>query len=680
MNRLRDATSPYLRQHKDNPVSWWEWGDDAFATARERDVPVFLSIGYAACHWCHVMAHESFEDPGVAAYLDEHFVSVKVDREERPDVDAVYMQATQAMTGQGGWPMSCFLTPDGKPFFCGTYFPPEPRHGMPSFRLLLEAVTAAWRDRRDELVTASNSILEQLESHQRVAGESAPDAEALDQAVHVLAREFDPVHAGFGGAPKFPPSMVLEFLLRHHARTGSEPAADMARRTLHAMARGGMYDQLGGGFARYAVDAAWVVPHFEKMLYDNALLLRVYAHAWRLDGDPVAERVVRDSAEFLLRDLRTAEGGFASALDADTPVDGVGVEGATYVWTPAQLLDVLGPDDGPWAAELLSVTTEGTFEHGASTLQLLAEPDDADRWSRVRATLLGARARRAQPARDDKVVAAWNGLAIAALAEAGALLDVPEWVETAVVAADLLVAVHLTGGGLLRVSRDGRAGAPAGVLEDYADVAEGFLALLSVTGDPVWLELAGALLEEVLVRFTDGVGTFFDTASDGEPLVLRPQDPTDNATPSGRSAAAGALLTYAAHTGSGRHREAAERALWPAGALASRAPRFAGWALAVAEALVTGPLQVGIVGAPDDPGRAALWRVARASSLPGLAVVAGSPDTAASDGLPLLRDRPLLDGHAAAYVCRDFVCDAPTSDPAHLAQLLGVAPHTLVRP
>jgi len=627
------------------------------------------------------MAHESFEDSGVAAYLDEHFVSVKVDREERPDVDAVYMQATQAMTGQGGWPMSCFLTPEGKPFFCGTYFPPEPRHGMPSFRLLLEAVTTAWRDRRGELVTASNSILEQLESHQRVAGKAPPDAAALDQAVRILAGELDEVHAGFGGAPKFPPSMVLEFLLRHHARTGSTTAGDMARRTLHAMAGSGMYDQLGGGFARYAVDAAWVVPHFEKMLYDNALLLRVYAHAWRLDGDPVAERVVRDTAGFLLRDLRTAQGGFASALDADTPVDGVGVEGATYVWSPTQLVALLGPDDGPWAAELLSVTEAGTFEHGTSTLQLRVEPDDADRWSRVRATLLAARAHRPQPACDDKVVAAWNGLAIAALAEAGALLDEPSWVDAAIAAADLLVAVHLTGGGLLRVSRDGRAGTPAGVLEDYADVAEGFLALLSVTGDPVWLELAGALLEEVLVRFTDGGATFYDTAADGERLVLRPQDPTDNATPSGRSAAAGALLTYAAHTGSERHRGAAERALWPAGALAARAPRFAGWALAVAEALVVGPLQVAVAGAPDDLGRAELHRVALASSSPGLVVVAGRPERPEeSHVVPLLRHRPLLDGRATAYVCRDFVCDAPTSDPAVLASLLGPPDDTRGRP
>jgi len=673
MNRLGSATSPYLLQHRDNPVDWWEWGDDAFTEARRRDVPVFLSVGYAACHWCHVMAHESFEDSALAARLNDGFVAVKVDREERPDVDAVYMQATQAMTGHGGWPMSCFLTPDRKPFLCGTYFPPKPRHNMPSFPQVLAAVSSAWRERRDELDRSAAHIVEQLAAHQQIEGAAVPDVTLLDRAVAVLSRDFDPVHAGFGAAPKFPPSMVLEFLLRQHVRTGSTAGLDMARKTLDAMARGGMYDQLAGGFARYSVDAAWVVPHFEKMLYDNALLLRVYAHAWRLTPDPLIESVVRGTAEFLLRDLRTPEGGFASALDADTDVDGVGVEGATYVWTPAQLRDALGPEDGAWAAELLSVTAAGTFEHGASTLQLRRDPDDAVRWSEVRARLLAVRSERPQPARDDKVVAAWNGFAIAALAEAGALFDEPSWVDAALSAAELLVSVHMRGSRIARVSRDGRAGAPAGVLEDYADVAEGFLALVSVTSDPVWLERAGVLLDEVLAHFTDASGAFFDTASDGEQLVVRPQDATDNATPSGRSAAAGALLTYAAQTGSERHLVAAEQALWPAESLATRAPRFAGWALAVAEALAAGPLQVAIVGAVDDADRAQLHRIAVTSPSPGLVLAVGDP-ASEGDMLPLLRDRPLLDGSAAAYVCRDFLCEAPTSDPAKLAVLMGAEP------
>jgi uncharacterized protein len=360
MNRLTDATSPYLRQHADNPVDWWPWTDDAFAEARRREVPVLLSVGYAACHWCHVMAHESFEDAQTAGYMNDHFVNIKVDREERPDVDSVYMEATQAMTGHGGWPMTCFLTPAAEPFYCGTYFPPQPRHGMPAFSEVLEAVTRTWNQRRDEVTQAAGEIVAHLDSPQLPAGD-APDQAALDRAVESLAKDFDPVHAGFGGAPKFPPSMVLEFLLRHSARTGSERALAMVAQTCDRMARGGMYDQLGGGFARYSVDHAWVVPHFEKMLYDNALLLRVYLHWWRQTGAPLAERVVRETADFLLRDLLTPEGGFASALDADSE----GVEGKFYAWTPEELRTALGDSAGRVAAELFGVTDEGTFEHGA---------------------------------------------------------------------------------------------------------------------------------------------------------------------------------------------------------------------------------------------------------------------------------------------------------------------------
>ncbi len=673
MNRLAGATSPYLLQHRDNPVDWWEWGDEAFAEARRRDVPVLVSIGYAACHWCHVMAHESFEDADTAAALNAAFVAVKVDREERPDVDAVYMEATQALTGSGGWPMTVFTTPNGKPFFCGTYFPPEPRHGMPSFRQLLASVAQTWRERRDEVLEAGQRIVTGLAERSSLpAGEgSPPDADQLAAAVRNLAVSYDHRHGGFGGAPKFPPSMVLEQLLRHHARTGDAEALRLAEGTCEAMARGGIYDQVGGGFARYSVDAAWVVPHFEKMLYDNALLLRAYTHLWRATGSALARRVALETADWMVRDLRTPEGGFSSALDADTD----GVEGLTYAWTPAQLVEVLGEDDGRWAVELLAVTPDGTFEHGTSTLQLPRDPDDADRWARVRTALLAARDRRPQPARDDKVVAAWNGLAVAALAETGALLDRPDLVTAATEAADLLTTVHLVDGRLRRVSRDGVAGRPAGVLEDYADVAEGLHALYAVTGDAARLHVAAGLLEVVLSRFGDGSGGFFDTADDrADPQLAamrRPQDPTDNATPSGQAAAAGALLTHAAYTGSARHREAAERALAVYAPLAAGHARFAGWGLAVAEALADGPREVAVVGAGSDPATRELHRSALSGTAPGAVVAVGDPARPAEPLVPLLADRPLVDGRPAAYVCRHFVCDAPTTDPDELARALG---------
>jgi uncharacterized protein YyaL (SSP411 family) len=648
-NRLAASTSPYLQQHRDNPVDWWEWSPEAFAEAERRDVPVLLSIGYAACHWCHVMAHESFEDEPTAAYMNEHFVNVKVDREERPDVDAVYMEAVQAMTGHGGWPMTSFLTPKAEPFFCGTYWPNERRHGMPSFREVLESVVRTWAERRDEVLAAGADVVRRLSESGPVGASVAVTPELLDAAAVALRSTYDDASGGFGGAPKFPPSMVLEFLLRHAARTGD--GLDLVGGTCEAMARGGMYDQLAGGFARYSVDRHWVVPHFEKMLYDNALLLRVYVHWWRATGSAFARRIALETGDFLLRDLRTPEGGFASALDADTD----GVEGLTYVWTPEQLTEVLGDDDGAWAAKQLDVTAGGTFEHGTSVLQRLQEPDDPARYERVRSALLAARSMRPQPGRDDKVVAAWNGLAIAALAEGGALLDRPNWVEAAEVCADLLLEVHWVTADqrLRRVSRDGAVGAHAGVLEDYADFAEGLLALHQVTGDPGRLDGAKHLLRIVLEHFADGAGGFFDTADDAEQLVRRPKDPTDNATPSGHSAAAGALLTYAALTGSDQHRTAAEAALGTVAPLFARHARFAGWACAVAEALLAGPAEVAVVDRPD------LLAVARLATSPG-AVVVGSG--------PLVEGRPA----GAAYVCRGFVCDAPTTDEQRLREQLAV--------
>ncbi len=674
-NRLAQATSPYLLQHADNPVDWWTWSEEAFEEARRRDVPVLLSVGYSSCHWCHVMAHESFEDRATADEMNAHFVSVKVDREERPDVDAVYMEAVQAATGQGGWPMTVFLTPDAEPFYFGTYFPPAPRHGMPSFRQVLEGVRQAWQERRDEVGEVAGKITRDLAGREMsVGGDEMPGEQELAQALLGLTREYDPQRGGFGGAPKFPPSMVIEFLLRHHARTGAEGALQMAADTCERMARGGIYDQLGGGFARYSVDRDWVVPHFEKMLYDNALLCRVYAHLWRATGSEPARRVALETADFMVRELRTPEGGFASALDADSD-DGTGrhVEGAYYVWTPDQLREVLGDADSDLAARYFGVTEEGTFEEGASVLQLPQrdEVSDAARIDGIRERLLAARGRRPAPGRDDKVVAAWNGLAIAALAETGAYFDRPDLVEAAVAAGDLLVRVHLDEQArIARTSKDGQVGANAGVLEDYADVAEGFLALASVTGEGVWLDFAGLLVDHVLARFLDaGSGALYDTASDAERLIRRPQDPTDNATPSGWTAAAGALLGYAAHTGSEPHRTAAERALGVVKALGPRVPRFIGWGLAVAEAALDGPREVAVVGrGADDPATAELHRTALLGTAPGAVVASG---TEGSDAFPLLADRPLVDGAPAAYVCRNFTCDAPTTDPGRLRTALG---------
>ncbi|MFF8591176.1 thioredoxin domain-containing protein [Streptomyces sp. NPDC015220] len=674
-NRLAHETSPYLLQHSDNPVDWWPWSGGAFEEARERDVPVVLSVGYSSCHWCHVMAHESFEDQATADYLNEHFVSVKVDREERPDVDAVYMEAVQAATGQGGWPMTVFLTPDAEPFYFGTYFPPAPRHGMPSFRQVLEGVQQAWATRREEVTDVAGKIVRDL-AHREIGygGTQTPGEEELAQALLGLTREYDPQRGGFGAAPKFPPSMVLEFLLRHQARTGSEGALQMARDTCERMARGGIYDQLGGGFARYSVDRDWVVPHFEKMLYDNALLCRVYAHLWRSTGSELARRVALETADFMVRELRTDEGGFASALDADSD-DGSGrhVEGAYYVWTPDQLREALGAEDAELAAQYYGVTEEGTFEQGSSVLQLPQQEGvfDAERIASVRRRLLAVRSERPALGRDDKVVAAWNGLAIAALAETGAYFERPDLVEAALGAADLLVRLHMDEhAGLWRTSKDGHAGANAGVLEDYADVAEGFLALASVTGEGVWLDFAGLLLDHVLTRFTDPEsGALYDTAVDAEKLIRRPQDPTDNATPSGWSAAAGALLGYAAHTGSQAHRTAAEKALGVVRALGPRVPRFVGWGLSVAEAVLDGPREVAVVApSPADETARALYRTALLSSAPGAVVAYGTPG---GDEFPLLADRPLVGGEPTAYVCRNFTCDAPTTDPERLRASLG---------
>ncbi len=658
-NRLASATSPYLLQHQDNPVDWWPWSAEAFAEAKRRDVPVLISVGYAACHWCHVMAHESFEDDGVAKLVNDGFVAIKVDREERPDVDAVYMTATQAMTGQGGWPMTVFATPDGDPFFCGTYFPKA------NFSRLLASVGEAWRDQREQVVNQGAAVVEAIGGAQLVGGPTAPiSAELLGTAAGLLAKEQDRRYGGFGGAPKFPPHMNLLFLLRHHQRTGSAEALEIVAHAAEKMGRGGIYDQLAGGFARYAVDATWTVPHFEKMLYDNALLLRTYTQLWRLTGDAFARRVADETAAFLLRDLGTPQGGLASALDADA----AGVEGLTYAWTPAQLTEVLGAEDGAWAADLFRVTVKGTFEHGSSVLVLArdidaAEPDLIARWQDIRTRLLAARAGRPQPARDDKVVASWNGLAVTALAEHGALTGNAESRDAAVALAEVLAGRHLVDGRLRRVSRDGVVGEPAGVLEDYGCVAEGFLAVHQLTADGRWLGLARDLLDVALARFAAAEGGFYDTADDAERLVARPADPTDNATPSGLSSVCAALVAYAALSGETSYREAADAALATAGPLIAGHPRFAGYSATVAEAALTGPFEIAIVGEDSGP----LLEAALRHAPPGTVIVAGEPDR---PGVPLLADRPLQGGAPTAYVCRGFVCDRPVTTPAELTARL----------
>jgi uncharacterized protein YyaL (SSP411 family) len=673
-DRLRNATSPYLLQHADNPVDWWPWSDEAFAAARERDVPVMLSVGYSACHWCHVMAHESFEDPATAALLNENVVAIKVDREERPDVDAVYMTVTQAMTGQGGWPMTVFMTADREPFFTGTYFPRD------RFQRLVLGVAKAWSEDRGGVTGQAERIGAALAEQAAPwrGGDGAADLAAVsDQAVATLAANYDRRRGGFGSAPKFPPSMVCEFLLRRSERPGAaqdgagQQALEMAVGTAEAMARGGMYDQLGGGFARYSVDADWVVPHFEKMLYDNALLARFYAHLWRRTGEPLARRVARDTCAWLIRELGTGEGGFAAALDADSD----GQEGLFYTWTPAELRDVLGPGDAEYAAQVFGVTEAGTFEHGRSVLQRRSDPGDEERFGLISAALLAARAGRARPGRDDKVVTAWNGLAIAALAECGLLLAEPEFIAAAAGAAELLARVHLAAGRLARTSRAGRAGPSAGVLEDYACLADGLLVLSGVTGQARWVPMAGELLETALTRFTDGSGGFYDTADDGEKLLYRPSDPADGPTPSGTFAVAGALLSYAALTGSARHHEAATGALGVLAPIAAQYPRAAGAGLTVAEAVIAGPAEIAVVGPPGDPHTAELHRTALLAAPPGAVIALGDgtadAGTLGDQAVPLLHGRGLAGGYPTVYVCRNFTCRTPISDLMELRDVLG---------
>ncbi|WP_179471915.1 thioredoxin domain-containing protein [Mycolicibacterium vinylchloridicum] len=659
-NALASATSPYLRQHADNPVHWQQWTPEVLAEAAARDVPILLSVGYAACHWCHVMAHESFEDEDVAAVMNAGFVCIKVDREERPDLDAVYMNATVAMTGQGGWPMTCFLTPDGRPFFCGTYYP------KPQFLQLLDAVAETWKTQRRDVEEASDQVAGELRRMAAGLPDGGPEINAAlcDHAAAAILRDEDPERGGFGGAPKFPPSALLEALLRSFERTGSTLPLEAVIRTGTAMARGGIYDQLAGGFARYSVDADWVVPHFEKMLYDNALLLRAYAHWARRTGDPLARRISAQTAGFLLDDL--ADGDmFTSALDADA----AGVEGSTYVWTPEQLCEVLGDDDGRWAANLFDVTDSGTFEHGTSVLRLPADPDNAQRFERVRLALLASRLTRAQPARDDKIVTAWNGFAITALTEASVALDVPQLLRAAERCAAAVLDLHIVDGRLRRASLGGVVGESAAILEDHAALATGLLALYQLTGNDTWLRSATDLIDVALDHFADPErpGRWFDTADDAEQLMVRPADPLDGATPSGASSIAEALLT-AAHLVDAdravRYGQAAQDTLLAHSPLLARAPRSSGHWLAVAEAAVRGPLQVAV---SSDRPDSELLAAARQLAPGGTIVVGGAVDSS-----PLLEGRDQVNGNDAAYVCRGRTCDLPVTGARELADALGV--------
>jgi uncharacterized protein len=660
VNRLAHETSPYLLQHASNPVDWYPWGEEAFAAARGRDVPVMLSIGYSACHWCHVMEHESFADDAVAEVMNRQFVSVKVDREERPDVDAVYMDAVVSLTGSGGWPMTVFLTPDGRPFWGGTYFPPEPRHGLPSFRQVLDGVTEAYRSRRGDVDEQADQLTRTIGSLVTTAEPGALTPNLADEAVAALARQFDGVHGGFGGAPKFPPSALLPFLLGH-----GDTARAMAVATLDAMADGGIHDQLGGGFHRYAVDGRWLVPHFEKMLYDNALLARAYALAAVATGESRFAAVSRDVLDYLDREMRLDGGGVASAQDADTD----GHEGLTFVWTPADVRAVLG-DDALAAAvcDWYGVTGPGNFE-GTNVLSVVGTGLPPEGLSEARAKLLASRESRPQPGRDDKALAAWNGMALAAYADAGRLLGEPAYVERAREIATFLLGALSADGRLLRAWRDGQAKI-TGFSEDYGAVADGLIALHRATGELVWLDEARRLMLVALDLFGDAGGPFAQTPRDGEALVARRPDLDDNPAPSGNSLLAGALLDLARLYGNQEWEDRATEAVGAIAPVVGRAPQAFGHALGVIAQAAATPREIAIVGALDDPRTVALRTVVDARYAPQEAVVVADPADPLFASVPLLEGRSTVDGVPAAYVCERFACRRPVTDPAELALVL----------
>jgi len=653
-NRLGGESSPYLLQHKDNPVDWEPWGDEALSRARDEDRPLLVSIGYSACHWCHVMAHESFEDEHIAQLMNERFVCVKVDREERPDIDAICMEACQAITGHGGWPLNAFLTPDGVPFYAGTYFPPESRHGLPSWRMVLDGVSEAWSERRDQITRQGGQMVEALSATARLEPSMEPITQDLvREALVALWGTYDRSSGGFGRAPKFPQASVIELLL---ARSEHE----MSLGTLEAMARGGIYDQVGGGFARYSVDATWTVPHFEKMLYDNALLARAYLHGWQVSGNERFRDVCSETLDWALREMRGPEGGFCSALDADSD----GVEGKFYVWTVDELRSVLGPAGlAEEAIAYFGATERGNFEGAGQNVLEARGPEPSD-LPKIRRLLLEARSARVRPGLDDKRLTSWNALMISALAGAGAVLEREDYLGAAVRCASFVLNdLRDADGRLLRSWKDGRARVD-GYLEDHAFLLEALVSCYEATGDPTWYGEATALADVMIDRFEDPErGGFFTTASDHERLAARRKDLEDSPIPSGNSAAAFGLLRLAALSGEGRYERHALgvlRLLFP---LAARHPGAFGHLLGAADFYLAPVKEVAIVGPSTGTGE--LLRVVRGAFRPHLVLATGE-----ADGVPLLEGRGPVDGHAAAYVCERFVCQAPVTSPEELVAAL----------
>jgi len=680
-NRLAHETSPYLLQHKNNPVDWYPWGDEALQRARVEGKPILLSIGYAACHWCHVMEHESFEDPATAALMNERFVSIKVDREERPDLDTIYMAAVQAITGQGGWPMTVFLTPEGEPFYGGTYFPPEPRHGMPAFRTVLTSVATAYGEQRDDIARNVAALRDHLRNGLQFAGQSSGESattDALDAAVDALGKDFDWVNGGFRGAPKFPQPMTLDFLLRQYVRTGSAQALDMVERTLQKMANGGLYDQLGGGFHRYSVDAVWLVPHFEKMLYDNALLAPVYLHAYQVTGNDFYRRIVTETLDWVTREMVDVAGGFYSTLDADSE----GHEGKVYVWTLDELTTLLGEEDARLVAAYYDVTTRGNFEgvnilHVGEPLNAVAErvgvaPSVVQAaLDRARPILFAVREKRIHPGRDEKALTAWNGLMLRAFADAAAFLDRADYRATAERAADFALTLLRRDGLLLRTYKDGQSKLN-GYLEDYAFLADGLLALYDATFDPRWLTEAHALAETMVAQFWDDTnGGFFDTGRDHEALIARPKSVFDNAIPAGNSVAVETLQRLAVLYDDRGYAEKADlvlRGLWEP---MTRYPTGFGRILCALDFALATPQEVALVGEPDAPDTAALVNALRRRFRPNTVVALRRPGTPEDDQPVLLRARDPIDGRATAYVCERYACQLPVTTPDAFAAQLG---------
>jgi len=662
-NRLAGESSPYLLQHAENPVDWYPWGEEALSRARGEGKPIFLSIGYSACHWCHVMAHESFEDPAVASILNERFVSIKVDREERPDLDRIYMGAVQALTGHGGWPMSVFLTPEGEPFYGGTYFPPQARYGMPSFSDVLRAIDEAWRNRRGELVDGSQQLVDAIERQMTVAAGSAANPltpEAMSEAFQVVRDRFDQDNGGWGTAPKFPQPMALEFLLRTHHATGDDRALEMVVQTLEHMARGGMYDQVGGGFHRYSVDDHWLVPHFEKMLYDNAQLARVYLHAWQVTGNELFRAVVEETLDYVLREMTDPGGGFYATQDADSE----GEEGRFFLWMPDEIREVLGPEAARFIGSY-GVTDDGNFE-GRNILALVGSLDARRGLADARYLLFEAREARVHPGRDDKVLASWNGLMLAAFAEAGRVLKRDDYRQAAERNGDFLLReLGDDEGRLHHTWKDGVAKGN-GYLEDYVHVADGLLELYQATFHSRWYEAARRLIESAIAHFAADVG-FYDTSDDHEALITRPRELQDNAVPSGNGMAALVLLRLAGLAVEPRYIDLARRSLASVQPILGRYPLgFAQWLIALDYALAR-PRDVAIVGEAG-----ALLDGALTGYRPHQ-VVALAEEADSEMIVPLLRDRVPVDGRETAYVCVDFACQPPVTETAALEALLGEA-------